>query len=114
MGRDGNLNRELVMNLNDDVSRVGGDPTAFNPGEVIADGAAFNPGEVIAVGEDYEMIDEEMLIEALNNVEEGHESHITLPLEGQMYDSFEEMHKSLEDYAAKSGFVVGKSCTYFD
>jgi hypothetical protein len=31
-----------------------------------------------------------------------------------MYDSFEEMQKSLEDYAAKSGFVVGKSCTYFD
>ena len=103
------------MNLNDDVSRVGGDPTAFNPGEVIADGAAFNPGEVIAVGdEDYDLIDEELLVEALKNVEEGHESHITLPLEGQMYDSFEEMQKSLEDYAAKSGFVVGKSCTYFD
>jgi hypothetical protein len=37
------------MNLNDDVSRVGGDPTAFNPGEVIADG-----------DEDYDLIDEEL------------------------------------------------------
>ena len=82
-----------------DVTLVGRSPPQFVPGEVL---------------EDDNLIEEDMLIKALEYVEDGIESNITIPSVGQMYESFEDLEKAMEEFAEVSGFEVGKSTINFN
>ncbi len=92
-------------NLNDvNLLNMGENPNQFVPI------TQFNPGEVF---QDDNLIEEDLLIKALEYVEDGIESQVTIPPVGQMHESFEDLQKSMEECAEVSGFAVGKSTITF-